>query len=145
MKMMHGQVLQAPSNQNQEGNLTTHLGVFRYKGRLYVGPSHNWRCKVMQWMHDSSIGGYSGILGTLQRTKKVFYWANMQADVLRHVQECHTCQLNKGENIHPPGLLDPITIPKGAWLTISMDFITGLPKVAANQPHLTADGRTTSI
>jgi hypothetical protein len=37
--------------------------------------------------------------------------------------------LNKGETVQQPGLLDPITAPRGAWETISMDFGTKLPKV----------------
>jgi hypothetical protein len=29
-------------------------------------------------------------------------------------------------NIHSPRLLQPLTIPKGSWIDISMDFIEGL-------------------
>jgi Integrase zinc binding domain len=45
----------------------------------------------MQWMHDSSIGGHSRILGTFQRVKKLFYWPNLKEDVLQHVKACHVC------------------------------------------------------
>lgn len=51
--------------QPTDGKISIHKGVIRYKGRIYVGNAQGWRCRVMQWMHDSSIGSHSGILGTL--------------------------------------------------------------------------------
>lgn len=32
-----------------------------------------------------------------------------------------------------PGLLEPITVPDGAWKTVSMDFLTGLPKAEGKE------------
>ena len=48
---------------------------------------------------------------------------------MEHVQECSICQQNNIENNHPAGLLQPLPIPEQKWESISMDFITGLPKV----------------
>lgn len=58
-----------------------------------------------------------------------FMWKGLKGDALKHVQECEACQRNKGELIHPAGLLQPLPIPEGKWESISMDFITGLPTV----------------
>lgn len=44
------------------------------------------------------------------------------------MSECPICQVSKSENVHSPGLLDPLEIPDLAWSHISMDFIEGLPK-----------------
>jgi hypothetical protein len=38
------------------------------------------------------------------------------------------CQLNKGEHLPYPGLLEPIPVPEAAWEVITTDFICGLPK-----------------
>jgi Reverse transcriptase (RNA-dependent DNA polymerase)/RNase H-like domain found in reverse transcriptase/Integrase zinc binding domain len=95
-------------------NLIIHQGIIKVKGRLYIGSAKGWRDKVMNWMHDSSVGGHAGILGTYQRTKKMFYWPRMKEDVITHVKACDTCQLNKHEHHLPSGLLDPIPIPNGA-------------------------------
>ena len=41
---------------------------------------------------------------------------------------CFTCQQVKGIRRHPASLLQPIPIPKWKWETITMEFITGLPR-----------------
>ena len=53
----------------------------------------------------------------------------LKEDVLRHVQECVTCQQNKIEHMLPTGLLQPLPILEQKWESISMDFIIGLPQV----------------
>lgn len=37
-----------------------------------------------------------------------------------------TTPCSKVENVHSPGLLQPLPIPKGSWTDISMGFIEGL-------------------
>jgi hypothetical protein len=53
----------------------------------------------------------------------------MKEDVMRHIMECSTCQENKEEHTHPASLLQPLPITEHKWESISMDFITRLPKV----------------
>ena len=47
------------------------------------------------------------------------------AEYLAH---CIECQQVKDEHQHPARLLQPLPIPEWKWETISMDFITSLPK-----------------
>lgn len=42
------------------------------------------------------------------------------------IRNCDTCQ--RGENVSPAGLLQPLPIPEKNWIDISMDFIHGLPR-----------------
>ena len=42
---------------------------------------------------------------------------------------CHVCQVEKTERKKEAGLLQPLPVPKWLWLSVSMDFIPGLPKV----------------
>jgi hypothetical protein len=58
-----------------------------------------------------------------------FSWKGLKQDVMRHISECVTFQENKSEHALPTGLLQPLPIPEQKWESISMDFITGLPKV----------------
>lgn len=39
---------------------------------------------------------------------------------------CDICQRNTYETIRPPSLLQPLSIPQGAWQDVSMDFVEGL-------------------
>eukprot|EP00253_Pinus_taeda_P027829 PITA_27829 len=52
----------------------------------------------------------------------------MKKDILAFVAECDVCQCHKGEKVKSPGTLQPFPIPASIWMSISMDFITGLLK-----------------
>jgi transposase InsO family protein len=113
---------------SSENHLTLHQGIIRFKGRICVGNSGNWRLQLLKEIHDSSAGGHSGSTGTYHRMKRLFYWPNLKQAVLDYVKTCPTCQMTKPEHIHTPGLLQPLPIPSEAWSSVGIDFITGLPK-----------------
>lgn len=98
-----------------------------YKGRIFVPTCGNWRIKIMTEFHGGLIGGHAGVARTYKRIKRSFAWPGLSKEVKKFVSECHTCQQNHYETIHPPGLLQPNKIPDKAWTDISMDFIEGLP------------------
>lgn len=52
----------------------------------------------------------------------------MKQDVYKWVKHCEVCQINKGENVKYPGLLQPLPLPVSIWSHITMDFIEGLPR-----------------
>jgi hypothetical protein len=82
---------------------------------------------VLQFVHSSSLAGHAGYDKTIHRARKDFFWPGMKADVKRFIMECDTCQRVKAEKLSPAGLLQPLPIPERPWLSISMDFIEGLP------------------
>jgi hypothetical protein len=53
----------------------------------------------------------------------------MKKVVEEFVAACATCQRNKSEHYHYPGLLSTLPIPDIAWSFISMDFIEGSKNV----------------
>ncbi|KAF7117120.1 hypothetical protein RHSIM_RhsimUnG0003100 [Rhododendron simsii] len=104
------------------------LGVLTHKGHWVVGDLVGLRTNIITEYHNTAIGGHSGIDKTTRRIKRIFYWKGLQKDIKRIVSECDVCQRFKGENVHVPGLLQPLPIPERLWPDISMDFIEGLPK-----------------
>jgi hypothetical protein len=54
----------------------------------------------------------------------------LKRDLAEYLAKCLECQQVKAEHWHPAGLLQPLPIPEWKWETISMDFITVLPKSA---------------
>ncbi|KAJ3708704.1 hypothetical protein LUZ61_012409 [Rhynchospora tenuis] len=107
--------------------LTCYQGILRYKGRICVGSGGNWREMILHALHDTSVGGHSGVNATYQRVKKLFYWPHLKQFVHDHVSACQSCQINKPERVPYPGLLQPMPIPDEAWQSVGLDFITGLP------------------
>jgi hypothetical protein len=85
--------------------------------------------KILKVCHDSPTTGHQGYFKTYRQIRERFSWKGLKDDVLKHIQECTTCQQNKFEQTHPAGLLQPLPIPEQKWESISMDFITGLPRV----------------
>ena len=65
-----------------------------------------------------------------QDLKRQYWWNGMKADVARFVSTCLTCQQVKTEHQKPGGSLQPLPTPSWKWEHITMDFVTGLPKIA---------------
>ena len=57
----------------------------------------------------------------------------LDKDVSHFVSTCDFCQTNKSTNEKPAGVLQPLPIPEFCWQSVSMDFITELPKTKAGQ------------
>ncbi|TYK31116.1 reverse transcriptase [Cucumis melo var. makuwa] len=53
----------------------------------------------------------------------------MRDDVMQYTKTCLICQQDKVEEVKVAGLLDPLLVPTRPWESVSMDFITHLPKV----------------
>ena len=73
------------------------------------------------------MAGHAGYDKTIHRARKDFFWPRMKSAVKRFIRKCDICQRVKAENVSLAGLLQPLPIPKRPWLSISMDFIEGLP------------------
>jgi hypothetical protein len=52
----------------------------------------------------------------------------MTSDIVKYIASCKTCAQVKDDRHRPYGLLQPLPTPKRPWSSVSMDFITDLPK-----------------
>lgn len=116
-----------PIIQEKEEESCQAITIVVPEGRIYVGQGTNIRTELLRACHASSFGGHSSMRATYHRIKLLFYWPRLKKEVENFVRECPTCQVTKGENVHIPGLLEPLEIPDMAWSHITMDFIEGLP------------------
>ena len=61
--------------------------------------------------------------------KQTFFWPRMKKDTLKFTRKCLICQKTKAERVKLPGKLHPHDVPQMKWECISMDFVTGIPKL----------------
>jgi hypothetical protein len=115
--------LQSPNDQG----FSLHNGIIHFQGKIWLGNHKEAHQAILAALHNSAIGGHSGIAATYQKIKNLFAWTGMKQDVQTFVQQCSICQQAKGEHVKSPGLLQPLPIPPKARHTISMDFIEKLP------------------
>ena len=105
-----------------------------------IAPADNeLRNAIIQEAHSTHACGHMGMNVTLDRLRPWFSWEHGDMEMREHVEsfirKCESCQRNKSSNQKPGGLLGPLPVPAGAWLSIGVDFVTGLP--------LTLRGNTT--
>lgn len=98
--------------------------------RVYVPkwalPLYRLRKELMKECHDSLWASNPGQKRTLALLER---GPGMRKDVDNYVRCCLTCQQDKAETKLPGGLLKPLPVPVRPWASVSMDFITSLPRV----------------
>ncbi|GJW11082.1 putative reverse transcriptase domain-containing protein [Tanacetum coccineum] len=83
-------------------------------------------------MHESHKSKYSIHLGSdkmYQDLKLLYWWSNMKVDIATYVGKCLTCAKVKVEHQKPSRLLQQPDIPVWKWERITMDFVSGLPRM----------------
>jgi hypothetical protein len=96
---------------------------------LYLSKQEKLKSTVLSELHATPTTGHSGFTKTCDRVKRSFFGDGMKQDIHNFVTEFDVFQCNKGETVKSPGTLQPLSIPPAIWRDISMDFITGLPKL----------------
>ncbi|KAJ0816356.1 putative nucleotidyltransferase, Ribonuclease H [Helianthus annuus] len=103
--------------------------MLKRKNKLLIADDKELRKDIITLYHSSPMGGHSGVIPTNIKIKELFYWKGCAKDVQRFVKECSVCQRAKNETVAYPGLLQPLPVPKTIFSDISMDFISGLPRI----------------
>lgn len=97
--------------------------------RLYVPKSRDLRRVVIRECHSTYWAGHPGEDRTTALVQQGYYWPQMRDDIADFVKTCLICQQDKADRLKKGGLLQPLPVPKKPWESVSLDFITGLPKV----------------
>ncbi|CAD6922683.1 unnamed protein product [Tilletia controversa] len=101
--------------------------IVKDNNRLFV-PSEQLRLQVLREHHDAPLGGHLGTDKTLATINRNYYWPGMDDMVRKYIKTCDLCQRIKPSTHKPYGALDPLSAPSNPWSSVSMDFITDLPK-----------------
>lgn len=56
------------------GSYKWHQGLLPYKGRVIVSDNTTLKAKLLHKVHDTKVGGHSGVLRTLKKLRQQFYW-----------------------------------------------------------------------
>jgi len=107
--------------------LTQENGIWYYQRHIAV-PAGNLRKQIIVSHHCDISSGHFGVNKTLDLISRQFWWPNMIDDVKAFVSTCVSCQKDKAPNHLPYGLLNPLELPDTRWSTVTMDFITDLPR-----------------
>ena len=97
-------------------------------GRLYVPRAGDLRRALLRECHDTLWAGHPGWQRTHALLKQGYYWPQIREDVGEYTKTCLTCQQDKVDRQKQPGLLEPLLVPSRPWESVSLDFITNLPK-----------------
>ncbi|KAG6520213.1 hypothetical protein ZIOFF_017251 [Zingiber officinale] len=101
-----------------------------YKGgRVFVPAAGGLRKELLKETHDQLWAGHPGVERMLALLGRSYIWPKMENDVEAYVKTCLVCQQDKTERKKEAGLLQPLPIPEKPWVSVSMDFISGFPKV----------------
>ena len=109
-------------------NLTPYDGYYLHDGKIVVPDALDLRIHLVQEMHDSPYAGHMGVAKTRQLVARHYWWPTLARDVEHYVLHCPLCQRNKARTTKSAGLLQPLELPHAPWHTVSMDFITQLPR-----------------
>lgn len=94
--------------------------------RVFV-PTNELRTQVLEAFHDSPLGGHFGQDRTSTLVKS-YFWPRMEESVRAFVNSCSQCQRSKIRPVKSQGLLNPLPQAEAPGQSMSLDFITDLPK-----------------
>eukprot|EP00253_Pinus_taeda_P023153 PITA_23153 len=130
------QLQQPTSGKIQQGYELDDAGMMYYKKRLYVPNQNSIKNLILDEFHISHYAGHPGYQKMITAIRKDYFWPGMKKNVAEYLAQCLECQQIKAKHQHLAGLLQPLPIPEWKWETISMDFITRLPKTKRNNDSI---------
>ncbi|KAL0534153.1 hypothetical protein IC582_028437 [Cucumis melo] len=115
------------TGQGEDFSISADDGLM-FEGRLCVPEDTAVKTELLTEAHSSPFTMHPGSTKMYQDLRSVYWWRGMKREVADFVSRCLVCQQVKAPRQHPVGLLQPLSVPGWKWESVSMDFITGLPK-----------------
>lgn len=103
-------------------------GLWFREQKIVIPDVEYLRRGILYELHDAPYSGHPGVSKTLKAVSSMYWWPSLKQYVQNYIQQCGSCQRVKASQLVPAGTLQPLPIPENPWDSVSMDFITGLPK-----------------
>ena len=98
--------------------------IYTLDNKLYIPCIDTIRVTITREHHDTPTNGHLGEHKTYERISRYYYWPSMRRSIQQYIQQCQSCQANKGSHQLPMGLLQSLDVPGKRWETVSMDLIS---------------------
>ncbi|KAL0554252.1 hypothetical protein IC582_008169 [Cucumis melo] len=115
------------TGQGEDFSISSDDGLM-FEGRLCVPEDSAVKTELLTKAHSSPFTMHPGSTKMYQDLRSVYWCRNMKREVADCVSRCLVCQQVKTPRQRPARLLQPLSVPGWKWESVSMDFITGLPK-----------------
>jgi hypothetical protein len=113
----------------RQSNYSLRDGLIWYREkRIYIPADINLKAKIMHECHDNKLAAHMGVEKTRRLVQEKYFWHRLYAEVKDYVDTCVTCQRIKQTTQSKAGLMQPHHVPGRKWETVTLDFITELPK-----------------
>jgi len=116
-----------------------------HQGKIWVPNKEGIRTNLIRQQHDIPQAGHGGTAKTTELLQRKYYWPHMRNTIKQYVKSCDICQRTKVVRHAPYDLMKPNEAPDRPWKSISMDFITDLPKSEGDDAILIVIDRLTKM
>ena len=103
-------------------------GLLMRRNWLWVANKGQLQLEVIKKTHNQLAVGHPGMKKMLEIAWYHYYWLGIKKMIKWFIRNCHVCKQAKAVRDTYHGLLQPLLVPKQAWINIIMDFVVGLPK-----------------
>ena len=115
------------SKQKYAQRLKSQERLWHARDKIVVPSSPLLKRRILELYHDNQLSGHVGITKTHDLVARTFLWSGLRADVEDYVRHCDACQRHKVNTRMYAGKLQPLSIPRRRWESVSMDLIVKLP------------------
>jgi hypothetical protein len=91
---------------------------------------------ILNEMHNVPYAGHPGYQKIVATVKSHYFWPGMKKEIIEYITRCMECQKVKVEHKHPTRLLQPLPIPEWKWEVVTIDIITGLPRIGKHHDSI---------
>ncbi|KAA0061793.1 ty3-gypsy retrotransposon protein [Cucumis melo var. makuwa] len=130
------------AGQGEDFSISSDDGL-TFDGCLCVPEDNAVKIELLTEAHSSPFTMHPISTKMYQDLRCAYWWRNMKREVAGFVSRCLVCLQVKALRQKPAGLLQPLGVPEWKWESVSMDFITGLPRTLKGYTVIWVVGRLT--